>query len=785
MNRMHRILPWLFVGVLVFLFGCTTPPANAPNCNDLISGDGFWGKNAVPVPNSQDYVYTNCFDPSNTEMQSDLRSFGITPPDSFATINILCRARVASNGEVVAYTWQDQGITECSASQTCEVTTDGLNAVCTTGCTPSCPDPSTAACGAPVSPITQCSASCGSCECPSGTQCTTAGEVCTSNGCQVPGTTRKYVFDVSSGSDNGAGVAPTSRDPNDPNPPPGNPVTLSLPFFPAGSLNAVRLTNAEIQAQNWSFLPGSRIWQAFKIETPRVLGTGNYYAKLFVQTEDGRSQTFNVKLKSGTADACESPDGIPGTRGLDARPRVLLEWNWQSINRHTCTDVSTPSRDGVFCDSTQFMISLLDRLRLISQRIDNSESFLDLTTFQVQMMKDGLSDDFRRDFDYFMQNVAFFEAPGDYEQNLKMLVLPGRMKFELEGVESDSIAFETPGVYEVIIKVVTGPEDSAAAPFDNDASNFVSVNLVRKSDPLEPNAWYSLAFDAQVGFQKRPDETSASREGYGVSFAGENLPIALQVVTQNSAGSGPKITVEKSQEFWQTQVTERGRLFAFDAAQNEINWSPNNATPIAVEIAQAQGSANAQFFYRLKENNNAFGYEVPIIDWKTLADSRTSALRCPMPGFLEELPSAGSCVQNPGSNLGYTWGVLEPANGRVFVQTVFFTPAEKQFVLESTCGTFVSPLEKITSGQPLNLNYTSVKQKTPQTLEELLNLVSDRKVCVVANSASEISFYWHEPSVYGMMENKSANANTYDFSELVTNANWFCPNRVLDSGTTG
>ncbi|MFH0714822.1 MAG: carboxypeptidase-like regulatory domain-containing protein, partial [Candidatus Diapherotrites archaeon] len=95
-----------------------------------------------------------------------------------------------------------------------------------------------------------------------------------------------------------------------------------------------------------------------------------------------REEKFLVKLNAAEAQTCYSSSGEMGSTGSGALPRVKLAWGWSDINAETCDSAYSNS---VYCDSTQFTLSLFKRLQKLEQyyRDSNFEEINKISSFKA------------------------------------------------------------------------------------------------------------------------------------------------------------------------------------------------------------------------------------------------------------------------------------------------------------------------------------------------------------------------------------------------------------------
>ncbi len=104
------------------------------------------------------------------------------------------------------------------------------------------------------------------------------------------------------------------------------------------------------------------------------------------KTEDFKEK-FNLQFNSYHAQEC-GPDTFPcpaverincqlgelvGNTGEDAAPKIVFAWDWSEIPEDACDELN---KDHVYCDATQFSISLMKKLKKVKDFLDQYGSSL-------------------------------------------------------------------------------------------------------------------------------------------------------------------------------------------------------------------------------------------------------------------------------------------------------------------------------------------------------------------------------------------------------------------------
>jgi len=71
---------------------------------------------------------------------------------------------------------------------------------------------------------------------------------------------------------------------------------------------------------------------------------------------------FNIKMISGQQSQCVGPNSEAGQTGMENAPKILLSWDWASIQKDSCDRKNNDPQNYIYCDPVQFSIELLKKL---------------------------------------------------------------------------------------------------------------------------------------------------------------------------------------------------------------------------------------------------------------------------------------------------------------------------------------------------------------------------------------------------------------------------------------
>ncbi|MCR4334930.1 MAG: hypothetical protein NUV57_00135 [archaeon] len=427
-----------------------------------------------------------------------------------------------------------------------------------------------------------------------------------------------------------------------------------------------------------------------------------------------------------------------------------FDWSWKNVGEDFC-DASDGS--AVFCDATQFSISLLKKLR-------NAEPKSRIE-FEALLLADAFSPDFQIDFDYYYKNVAFFDTPEFYlseEDGLSNYFSdPSLFRFLLNQKPFTASTPLKPGTYSVTMIV---PRDyNPVSP-----KNPVIVYFEFLTIPENESIFHFLPLNGEVGLHG----TKIDRIGYGVDYTG-TAPAELPI---------DSLTTLKFSSFEKTS----------NAVATITNFSSNST------LEQLNSNNNKPVLLKIKRNANIFDFEfnqsipTPLLLELKNKKSFASPLSVPVsvvradgfplnftnPDFSFSWQNAfDSCLDFSGAPLETKNSVRSSNNSAVFsfswpnhswtgfelLKTIIYSGADDQKVfLQSTSenlnndflASFFSASE---NGRRVFLSGTGINlvDSEKKSLIDIFKLV-EQGYAVVEQSPNEAVFYWNEPKLFELLE---------------------------------
>lgn len=413
----------------------------------------------------------------------------------------------------------------------------------------------------------------------------------------------------------------------------------------------------------------------------------------------------------------------------------------------------------------------------------DKDELLQLVNFRAHLMQDRFSPDFYTDFDRYATKVSFFDAPTYYLNEADGLkhFFKDRQHWVVKREGSDpapeGYILPGPGIYDVTLDINFDTQDMKF--FKNGEPDAVVNILVEKTNTTEDTSpFYSMPFNGLVG-----TDDGQGRVGYGVNFSGEKIVVndeaSAQLTTTDIPDSTPVASVQtsKTDAYTILNSTERGDVLTVTKnASNalSVKWSPSFATPVLMKIGGNHAQSDVYAYYSVGVNNDTsqsyigvqgnpwYGVGPNCRDFsdKSLFDSYnrkydTSAI------------NADCALVGPQENTsyGFEWCENTIHTGNVYLKTVFYTPQSGESQISRTAWkdemSFIG--EGITGASIPLVGTNAIPQNSPgdelSSIEDVLNLVSDRAVCV-RNTGAKTEFFWNPKEVLNALaaQEKSAEA---------------------------
>ncbi|MBI5133474.1 MAG: hypothetical protein HZA83_02060, partial [Thaumarchaeota archaeon] len=318
-----------------------------------------------------------------------------------------------------------------------------------------------------------------------------------------------------------------------------------------------------------------------------------------------------------------------------------------------------------------------------------------LLHWDVLLMRDALSLDFRKDFVNYYETQSLADASTFFKDDRvgfkKYFLDENQLKFANKYFDSERIW--AAGRYRADIGAYYTDDWRL---FDSNANMKAAVGitfyLLKEPSPNFP--FYSSPLDGLVGVQG----DSLNRQGYGSQYTNQDNVIIIDnspapAKTNPDAGSNAvnkvKTRVEENLKNLNNDLTRRGNLLSIQTIssnEKEIEFSSNLATPVVMKITASEKTNDAfGAFYSLMQNNS------PVIVGNSLA-LWSAGGNCydfsglPLIQVFDEKPDRKAIATDTISDWEKAY-VVECPNvemiGNNYLRSIFYTPRNQSSVLHA------------------------------------------------------------------------------------------------------
>ena len=409
---------------------------------------------------------------------------------------------------------------------------------------------------------------------------------------------------------------------------------------------------------------------------------------------------------------------------------------------------------------------LVEFMEASGESESNIKKYSNMVKFKAYLMKDGFSEDFKKDFVEAMLK-GFLNAPTWFSENVDGSNAEGvpkwydlfkeRVRFVSKYGDEPMLQVE-PGLYEVTIAMEF---DGGWKILKEDNSLNVDVKVkLEKLKNAEPDLpFYYIPIDATLGLED-------GRVGYGTNFEGDIVLIGSglgggigKIETVNIPNSTPvaKVKVEYNKSFKSINVYNRGSVLT--VTRNKIVFSPNVPTPIMLEVKNKSGDAWA--FYSVSINNSTAQSNVgpEMLLWTGIGIGCKDFMGREVIEAYDETPDvhaldtmAIKCAKvaaNKEIAYGLEWCGKLAFSGSVFLKTIVFTPqgsiSKMQIESASDDATIYAP-----NGQQgkIGIELNGVPGTgNIQSIMDVLDLVNGNWVCI-SGTGVRTEFVWNPKKIY-------------------------------------
>ncbi|MDD4250957.1 MAG: LysM peptidoglycan-binding domain-containing protein [Candidatus ainarchaeum sp.] len=374
------------------------------------------------------------------------------------------------------------------------------------------------------------------------------------------------------------------------------------------------------------------------------IGTGKFIAK--------------ATLNLGLCEGCENNDVSNDTLTTNL---ILGEEGVQ-----TCQEYSTKS------------ISYFEKV-LSANNILTSEqgsNALKYSSFTINLMKDGFSEDFRMDLDNYLMQFAV--APTEYTDTLRELFLK---KFTLESPMNNNTW--TAGKYSARLIINFANENWQW----NDINDIESIILKIEpwGRPDVEHAIYDIPINGMVGIN-----SDDGRNGYGTNYISlTEKPVIIvegsgadsTIKTETNPASNPlstaKVSVDETFYTMNSWAAKRGNVLTINRTGDEVNltFSPSIAVPAILNINRTN-SLDAYAYYSVEIDGQPQNVGPSMITWTGIGQGCTDFSGVSMNTWDDSM----DLLNESGDGYGLRWNNTI-ASGTASFYGVFYVPEQKSSVL--------------------------------------------------------------------------------------------------------
>ncbi len=407
------------------------------------------------------------------------------------------------------------------------------------------------------------------------------------------------------------------------------------------------------------------------------------------------------------------------------------------------------------------------------------EEILKTIKFNAYLVKDAYTNDFRQDFDLFCKTKSFFDCPSYYigEEGLQRFFADSeRFKFDY------SMAPHAPaeaGKYAVTINVEFGNQNWDFFSL-GEADATIAIEMVELSAPEPDSPFYYLPFDGLVGV-----DSANGRQGYGVNFrqttektikvnnSQEQVVIGSDIANSTPIFNG-WIDAGFNDEFRRLNQDKRGILLDVQAGSEATNivLSPSYATPVIMQVDYEKGE-HAYSFYAIEIDQSPQTAFTKMIPWSGIGVTCRDFLDNPVTEAWQDTwdshggitGSLRCAIGTEITDYGIEW--CNPLRqGTVYLESVVFTPQNSSSLIAKTAYSDEMTLIGVDNrGSQIALNgvpgmeYNSYGTSSIDSLEDILDLVRESKVCVIGQGSRISSqFFWNPKAILQELAQQRAEA---------------------------
>jgi hypothetical protein len=474
-----------------------------------------------------------------------------------------------------------------------------------------------------------------------------------------------------------------------------------------------------------------------------VKGEGEGMSETITETFPVGENIYNIEIDtpewSGVYMATATFSGPKGNRRAITKAFLNV-----GENQDCWAKTSTEALAGL--PSLYYYVSQADNINYTND-VQSETDLLNLIVFRAHLIKDNYSNSFFNDFKRY-----YTTTPLQYPTNRsQQKVLENFDNFKINKKYTNESEINA-GLYYVWLNVGMG-EDLQI--FNEDTNTDMEAQLLLIKNPSTMFPLYNIPFNGAIGFD-------SGRENYGASFENEDEEIILNNTTLINARtfSSPidngyvKLTTKRNENIQSltSGLSTKGQLMSISSNGSNavLNFTPSYATPVMARNVGSLGT-DELFAYQLEVQGIPQNTGGNMNYWTGAAFSYDFYGALAAETFYDTADyqlDDGTGITAPGVTYGFNWKDIV-YDSSLYLKTIFYTPMNKSSLLKIDNGgsKLWTPNQGFGASAQLNgifgMNYNDATAASSiNTVQELLDLVEDGKVCIT-NDGSSMKFWWN------------------------------------------
>jgi hypothetical protein len=364
----------------------------------------------------------------------------------------------------------------------------------------------------------------------------------------------------------------------------------------------------------------------------------------------------------------------------------------------------------------------------------DGQDMLDYLNFTVNLTRDGFSNDFKEDFDAYLN--TFTTKPTTYPADIEELFKSNKFKITWPGKPG---AWDA-GKYNARI-VIEFEEDNWTW---NDANDIKEIEIILSGwqKPDVTHAIYDVGFNGLVGL-----DSDDGRVGYGAGYT-QLSQDALTIVSGIEATPNPysnaltEVNVDVDRDFYTMNTSRRGNVLTIKRSGSKVDLilSPSTAVPLLLDITRTS-ARDAYAYYAVEVDGQPQTTGSSLITWNGIGNGCVDFAGSGM-GTWDNAPDAR---EGSGAGYGFFWSNAVAAGTASFYGT-FYTPDNSSTVIYLTKQ---SEDALFTSDQGVGDLLTIDTSSGISSLKTVFDKVGNEEICVIGGE-----YFWNSGKVYQPIESE-------------------------------